>query len=167
MQINAHSFITAVKAVLPFAGVNDVRHYLNGVHIFSTADDGLTIEATDGHTAAQVTLDGAYGGTEIILDRVTASQIAKLKVKKVERGTAVLSWTARDGILFNDEYGANAAYMERAFKSAGLLAHPKYHGVKMYAGGCYDAILLEVPTDHGDFTAISKPALFTVLTMRI
>ena len=41
------------KGMLKFAGKNDVRFYLNTIHIIPRTDD-VVIEASNGHTAARI-----------------------------------------------------------------------------------------------------------------
>lgn len=85
MKISAYSFLTALKAVLPFAAKNDVRYCLNGVHLLGT-QGGFFMEATDGHTAARVKIDGELDGPlDLVVPRGYCEKLIKLKVPARER----------------------------------------------------------------------------------
>jgi len=107
MKINAYSFITALKAVIPFAVKKDVRWYLNGVHLVYTGG-GFHMEATDGYTAARVTFDCLHAQTEldIIIPLDECLKITKLKINKKERHSQDLDFV-QDGYLFNVKFGGN------------------------------------------------------------
>ena len=51
--------ITALRAAMLFAAKNDVRYYLNGLHIVLKGDGTGEIQATDGHRAIVVRLKDA------------------------------------------------------------------------------------------------------------
>jgi len=85
MKLNAYSFLTALKAVLPFSAKNDYRYYLNGVHLFGT-EGGFFIEASDGHTAARVKIDAKVEGElDLVIPRDYCEKVVKLKILKRER----------------------------------------------------------------------------------
>lgn len=85
MKVNAYSFLTALKAVLPFAPKNDRRQCLNGVHLLGT-DGGFFVEATDGHTAARVKIDAQLDGPlDVVMPRDFCEKVAKLTVTVKER----------------------------------------------------------------------------------
>lgn len=200
MRLNAYSFLTALKAVLPFSPKNDVRYYLNGVHLLGT-DGGFFIEATDGYTAARVKVDAQLDGPlDLVMPRGFCEKVANRKVPVRERDSLELELAysflatvvSLDGQSMeantvdckyvdlhrvlgvpavgkpSDRRGFNAEYMARAAKSASMLAHPKYKGVALVGGSAAtDNFVFEVSTAHGEFPAISEPALFVVCPMRL
>lgn len=200
MRLNAYSFLTALKAVLPFAPKNDIRYYLNGVHLLDT-DGGFFVEATDGHTAARVKVDAQLDGTlDLVMPRDFCEKVAKLKVPVRERDSLELelaySYLATavslDGLKIDastidckyvdlarglvvpavgkpsDRRGFNAEYLARAAKSASMLANPNYKRVALVGGSAAtDNFVFEVSTAHGEFPAITAPAVFVVCPMRL
>lgn len=65
------------------------------------------------------------------------------------------------------ELGCNAVYMADLFKSAAMLAHPKYQAVLVKAQSATQPVRIEVPTNHGTFARLSLPAQFIVMPVRI
>lgn len=72
-----------LKSLLRVAGKNDVRYYLNAVHIYRD-DTGLVLESSDGHRLMRVTctdpdiIAGFPAGTNITLDRKDLDRAVKL-----------------------------------------------------------------------------------------
>lgn len=84
MLINAHSLITAVKALVNISAVNDDREFLNGLHFFDR-NGKLTIEASNGRVVGRVALDLNGDGIDGIVPIELCKQLAKFKVLKKAR----------------------------------------------------------------------------------
>lgn len=69
-----------IKILFPFAGVNDIRYYLNGFHIQKHKDGGVIIQATNGHVLGAI-LDtcGSIEGADEAIIKVEKSALSKLK----------------------------------------------------------------------------------------
>lgn len=90
ITLNAHSFVSAIKAALLFSAKNDVRYYLNGVHLVS-CNGGFYIESTDGHKAMHVKIDRELPREfDVILPLDLCVAIAKIRIPKKERGISTL-----------------------------------------------------------------------------
>ena len=71
----------AVKMVFPFAAVDDIRYYLNGVNIRPLDDGGAMITATDGHRFIVVRDPNGFCEAEVI------AAVSKDAIKHAEAGT--------------------------------------------------------------------------------
>lgn len=93
MQVNLYSFVSALSAVLPFAPKNDVRYYLNGVHLVS-CEGGFYVEATDGHTAVRVKIDTTepVADLDLVIPHDVCAKVSAFKVAKKYRKEKVISF---------------------------------------------------------------------------
>lgn len=74
----------------------------------------------------------------------------------------------RESKEYDDTRGFNGKYLATIFKSASMLADPKYHGIAIKGSlSATCPMYLEVPTNHGAFVGITKPAKFLVCTTRL
>ena len=92
MKIPTKDIVAVAKATLIFAAKNDVRYYLNGVHLVCK-DGKLTVEATDGHRAAQVFVNCPDEQCEfdVIVDRDTWAAISRIKTTRKDESFVTLS----------------------------------------------------------------------------
>jgi DNA polymerase-3 subunit beta len=92
VQISTKTLVAVPKATAIFMAKNDVRYYLNGVHLIGKTNE-LIVETTDGHRAAQVRLDIVTGGSEfdVIVDRDTWLAISKIKTTRKDKSEVTLS----------------------------------------------------------------------------
>lgn len=97
IRLDSHSFVSAIKAALLFAAKNDIRYYLNGVHLVS-CDGGFYIESTDGHKAMRVKVDRELPReVDVILPLDLCVAITKIRIPKKDRGINILDLVI-DGI---------------------------------------------------------------------
>jgi len=196
MKIMTKTLVAVAKATMASMGKNDVRYYLNGVHL-TYKDNKVFVETTDGHRLSQVKIDVDDGYKfDVIIDRDTWVQISKIKTNKKDNSIVELDIDGERLLCFNGaviplEYidgkfpdiervipdwrtthnnggvGVSAVYMSEAFKSASILANPKHKGVTLTTFGASDALLIRVPTDHYEFVDLTEPATFAVMPMRM
>lgn len=102
-QVNTFDLL---KAMLEIAPKNDVRYYLNGIHITRGDSAEVIVEATDGHCLLRVTLPApleeevtAKPLTDVILDRASAEKMLKVFTRK---NPPLIS--ADDGLVFFGNY---------------------------------------------------------------
>lgn len=110
MQISIKTLVAVAKATAIFMAKNDVRYYLNGVHLIGKTNE-LIVETTHGHCAAQVRLDIVTGGSEfdVIVDRDSWLTISKIKTTRKDKSEVTLS--VADGRLIQ----SNGAVLPIAF----------------------------------------------------
>lgn len=73
--------IRHLKALLTVAAKKDVRYYLNGVHVVYVDGQTIKLEASDGHIALRLTLNGTHGiapDTDVILCGVKLRNVLKM-----------------------------------------------------------------------------------------
>lgn len=115
-----------VRLALPFAARNDVRYYLNGLHIVQEPA-GVSVQASNGHVALMVPDDG---GTTDVSRIILLSPAAKAYLKEPNRvrctsdGTVFIS--DKSGVVLHIEPDGiiNATYPDLS-KSIGNLADYK------------------------------------------
>jgi DNA polymerase-3 subunit beta len=80
--------ITALRAAMLFAAKNDVRYYLNGLHIVLKGDGTGEIQATDGHRAIVVRFKDAPA---VAMSAIIPVDLVEtlLKAKAVKKATYV------------------------------------------------------------------------------
>ena len=196
MKLNAYSFLTAIKAVLPFAPENNVRYCLNGVHLLGTKN-GFFIEATDGYTAARVKIDAQLDGhLDLIIPHGFCKEIAKLKVPVRERDNlelgldyydlkAIVSLSGKtiEVEAIDDKYvdlthvliappvgkpsGRRVFNAEYMARAATSASMLANHCALVGGSAATDNFVFEVPTAHGKFAMISEPAIFAICPMRL
>lgn len=85
----------AVKLVFPFAAVEDIRFYLNGINIRPLDDGGAMITATDGHRYIVVRDPRGYVEKEVIVsiskDGLKHAGNAKHSLDVMSNGAAMIS----------------------------------------------------------------------------
>lgn len=97
IRLDSYSFVSAIKAALLFSAKNNVRYYLNGVHLVS-CDGGFYLESTDGYKAMRVKIDRELPREfDVILPLDLCVSIAKIRIPKKERSMGVLDLVI-DGI---------------------------------------------------------------------
>lgn len=162
MQINLYSFVSALSAVLPFASKNDIRYYLNGVHLVS-CEGGFYVEATDGHTAARVKIDTPepIAGLDLIIPHGDCAKVSAFKVAKKYRKEKALSfeWQGLRGSFSDGQRTVSFEAIEHSYVDIGRVIHtpaadasrPSDRGVNaLYlARAGKSAAVLANPKHHG------------------
>ena len=117
LTLNKKDFINALKVAVLAAGKNDVRYYLNGIHIEACAGDEVNIVATDGHMIARVTLEAPVAEPHCYtIARAAVEQLIKSTVVARDRSpneiteTIDLNYTPAE--MLNTQDGANVSHHE-------------------------------------------------------
>lgn len=79
--------IRHLKALLTVAAKKDVRYYLNGIHVVYVDGQTIKLEATDGHIALRLTLNGPHDvapGANVILCGVKLRNVLKMFTERSE-----------------------------------------------------------------------------------
>lgn len=204
MKIATRTLVAVAKATVKFI---DDHHKgaMQGVCLCHTGHGRLLVEATDGHRAAQVTIDIDAEETEfnIILTKKTWIAIRNLKLSRKDRkdittldlehmrltqcdgrvlplvDISIANASSfppvsrvirahRSGFLSSKiEVGLNTVYMKEAFESASHLSNPKFKDSTLITTNSGSVVTIEVNTNHGNLPGLTRPALFSVMPMRV
>lgn len=97
MKFTLHK--NAIKAMMLTAAKNDVRHYLNGLHVM-TCEAGTIVSSCDGHRGARYLADmepKEFGDVIIPLD--FCETLAKIKTSKYESANNFDFYVSDDGTI--------------------------------------------------------------------
>ena len=102
MKTIAHFDANFLEPVYRFAGVNDIRHDINGINIKPAANGGVILSATDGYTAIMARDPSGYAFREVTISvdkaliRASKHKGAKAFVATSE-GVGVITSVAMNG----------------------------------------------------------------------